>query len=266
MDNIPLSEIAKQARRQVLELIYQAKDSHIGCSLSLVDILAVLYFRVLAVDPKNPRDPNRDRFVLSKGHSVSALYSILSLRGFFPPTAVMGYAQDGSLIASHVERDVLPGVETNGGSGGHGLPIAAGMALALRSEAKVPRVYVLMGDGELQEGSVWEALMFASSRKISNLTLIIDRNDFQTWTKINEVVDVEPLLDKLTAFGWDAEQIDGHDFIELERALSTHSDRPRAIIARTIKGKGISFMEGSGAWHNGSPNAEQYETAVRELS
>ncbi len=266
MDNTPLTEVAKQARRSVLELIYRAKDSHIGCSLSIVDILTAFYFKVLSVDPENSRDPNRDRFVLSKGHSVSALYSVLALRGFFPMEAVAGYAQDGSLIASHVERDVLPGVETNGGSGGHGLPIGAGMALALRADGKPSRVYVLMGDGELAEGSVWEALMFAASRKLSNLTLIIDRNEYQTWTKIEEVVAIEPLLEKLTSFGWDAEEVDGHNLAELERVLRTTGDRPRAIIARTVKGKGISYMEGSGEWHNGSPNAEQYQVAVSELS
>lgn len=266
MENISLAVRAKRARRQVLELIYTAKDSHIGCSLSIVDILTVLYFRILSVDPLNPRDPKRDRFILSKGHSVSALYAVLSERGFFPESSMGGYAQDGSPIASHVEREVLPGVETNGGSGGHGLPIGVGMALSLRMDGLGGRVFVLMGDGELQEGSVWEALMFGASRSLSNVTLIIDRNEFQTWTKVNDVVGVEPLVEKLISFGWDAEQIDGHNFDELERALNVRSDRPRAIVAKTVKGKGISFMEGSGEWHNGSPTKEQYELAVQELS
>lgn len=261
-----LERITRQTRRHVLEMAYHASDSHIGCALSAMDILAALYFRVMKINPDSPKSPGRDRFILSKGHTAAALYAVLSARGFFPKTDLDSFAQNGSHLASHVERNSVPGVETNGGSGGHGLPLGAGMALALRESKFNAHVFVLMGDGELQEGSVWEAAMFASSRNLSNLTLIVDRNAFQTWSKVDDVVTIEPLADKFRMFGWSAEEVDGHDIERLIDALSRTDSRPRVIIAKTTKGKGVSFMEGSADWHNGVLSEAQYRAAIEELA
>jgi len=264
MENLTVA--AKKARRSVLDLVYGANDSHIGCALSAVDILVALYFRVMKIDPANPKEPGRDRFVLSKGHAASALYAVLSGRGFFSKGALETFAKNGSSIASHVTHDVLPGVETTGGSGGHGLSLGAGMALVSRADNAGCRVFVLAGDGELQEGSFWEAMMFASSRDLANLTLIVDRNMFQTWSKVDEVVAIEPLVEKFKAFGWDVDDVDGHNIPKLAEILTKTADRPRVVIAHTTKGKGVSFMEGSGDWHNGVLTEEQYKNAVKEVS
>jgi transketolase len=261
-----LPGIAKKARKRTVEMIYRAKDAHLGCALSAVDILVALYFKVLRIDPRAPMDPDRDRFVLSKGHGVASVYAVLAERGFFPTEALDTYAQNGSRLASHIVRNVVPGAETSGGSGGHGLPIGVGMARAAGDDGRPSRVFVLMGDGELQEGSVWEAAMFAGSGKLKNLTLIVDKNEFQTWTKVSEVVDVDPIDKKFEAFGWEAETVDGHDFAALEAALGRQGDKPRVVIARTVKGKGVSFMEGSGEWHNKSPNQAEFEQAMAELT
>lgn len=262
MENLKL--VAKRARESVLRMAYEAKDSHIGCALSSVDILVALYFSVLKVDPNDPGNPARDRFVLSKGHAASALYAVMCERGFFPQEALAGFSKDGSTIANHVSNE-LPGVETVGGSGGHGLPLGAGMALAALMDEADSRTFVLMGDGELQEGSVWEAAMFAASRKLTNLTLIVDRNEFQTWSRVEEVVALEPLKQKFQAFGWVAEEISGHDTNELQETLHQRYSRPNVVIASTTKGCGVSFMEGSGEWHNGVMTAEQYEAALKEV-
>ncbi|MBI2278860.1 MAG: transketolase [Candidatus Brennerbacteria bacterium] len=259
-----LAAIAKQCRQKVLEMAYAAKDSHIGCALSSVDVLVLLFFRVMNVNPEDPRFSERDRFILSKGHAAAALYAVMSARGFFPREALATFAQNGSELASHVERK-LPGVETNGGSGGHGLSIGAGMALAAQADGANYRIFILMGDGELQEGSVWEAAMFASSRNLSNLTLIVDRNGFQTWNKVDDIVAVESLVEKFRAFGWDADEVNGHDFERLGSVIERTGDRPHAIIARTVKGKGVSFMEGDGVWHSKSMSDEHYHRAMKEV-
>lgn len=264
MDDLTI--ITKKARRNVIEMHYGANDAHIGCSLSIIDILVALYFRVMKINLAEPKAPERDRFILSKGHAVSAVYAVMSERGFFPNEALATFAKNGSKIASHVERDVLPGVETNGGSGGHGLSLGVGMALVSRADKIGYRVFVLAGDGELQEGSVWEAAMFASSRNLANLNLIIDRNIFQTRDKVDDVVAIEPLMEKFKSFGWNVDEVDGHNIEKLAEVLNKNDDHPRVVIAHTTKGKGVSFMEGSGEWHNGLLTEEQYKIAVKELS
>ncbi|MFH1162117.1 MAG: transketolase [Candidatus Jorgensenbacteria bacterium] len=263
MENLRV--VAKKARRHVLEMAYGAKDSHIGCALSSVDVLVALYFRVMNVNPAEPDALGRDRFVLSKGHAASALYAVLCGRGFFSERELTAFAKDGSKIASHVGRGVLPGVETNGGSGGHGLSLGNGMALVARKDSAGSRIFVLMGDGELQEGSVWEAAMFASSRNLSNITLIVDRNMFQTWRRVDDVVAVEPIAGKFLAFGWNVDEVDGHNIEKLTAVLNKAGSRPHAVVARTVKGKGVSFMEGSGDWHNGVLTEEQYQKALEEV-
>jgi transketolase len=261
-----LAVVAKKVRKSILDMAYNAKDSHIGCALSSVDVLVALYFSVMRIDPAKPKDPRRDRFILSKGHIASGLYAVLSERGFFPIEDLSSFAKDGSSIPSHVAQDAVSGVETSGGSGGHGLSIGVGMALAAQIDNSSHRIFVLTGDGELQEGSIWEAAMFASSRNLKNLTLIVDRNMFQTWGKVDDVVSLEPLAERFRSFGWDVDEIDGHDMEKLTEALGKNGDNPHVVIARTIKGKGVSFMEGTGDWHNGVLTEEQYKTAIQEVS
>lgn len=264
-----LTTTAKEVRRGIVEMIYRAKSSHIGCSLSAADILVSLYFRVMNIDPAHPEKADRDRFVLSKGHAVSAVYNTLAARGFFPKERLEAYGTNGTNLASHIVRNAVPGAETSNGSGGHGLPLGVGMALAARSEGASWRTFVLSGDGEMEEGSVWEALLFGATHKLSNLTLIIDRNNLQDGAdglRSNEVLNMDPLDEKLRAFGWDAETVDGHNFEELIPALQKQTEKPRAIIAKTVKGRGVSFMENHGEWHGKCPDAEQYAVAIKELS
>jgi transketolase len=260
-----LNAVAREARKHVLRMAYEAKDSHIGCALSSIDILVALYFGVMNVNPLHPDDKRRDRFILSKGHAAAALYAVLAEAGFFPRGVLDDFSKDGSLLANHVEK-YLPGVETNGGSGGHGLSLGVGMALAAKADALPYRTFVLMGDGELQEGSAWEAAMFAASRRLGNLTLIVDRNEFQTWSKVEDVVSLGNLSQKFLAFDWDMMTVDGHDIEKLSNVLRSHTERPTAIIARTVKGKGVSFMEEHGGdWHNGLLSEEQYQNALTEV-
>jgi len=264
-----LAGVAKNIRRSIVDLIFHAKSSHIGCSLSATDILATLYFEVMNVDPKRPEDPDRDRFVLSKGHSVTALYSTLAEKGFFPKEALKSYGADGTPLASHANLKVLPGMENTAGSGGHGLSLGVGMAVAMRTDGRKNRIFVLSGDGELEEGSVWEALLFAGHHKLSNLTFIIDRNHFQDGAdgqRTENILDIDPLDEKLRAFHLDVTTVDGHDYAALKEALTKASDKPRAVIAMTIKGKGVSFMEGKGEWHGKCPDEAQYAQAMKELS
>ena len=261
-----LAVVAKKVRKSILDMAYNAKDSHIGCALSSVDVLVALYFCVLRIDPSKPKNSQRDRFILSKGHIASALYAVLSERGFFPIEDLYSFAKDGSNIPSHVAHDAVPGVETSGGSGGHGLSLGAGMALSAQIDNASYRIFVLTGDGELQEGSVWEAAMFASSRNLTNLTLIVDRNMFQTWGRVDDVVALEPLAERFRSFGWDVDEIDGHNLPKLVGVLNKTSANPHVVIARTIKGRGVSFMEGKAEWHNGVLTEEQYKNAIQEVS
>ncbi len=267
--NAELAEHAKNIRRLAMKMSFESKTSHIGCALSFADIITALYFRVANLDPKNPEDPSRDRILLSKGHAVVGLYAALAERGFFPKERLDDYCQDGSRLASHIVYKAVPGAETSAGSGGHGLPIGVGMAVALKNQGKDSRVFVLSGDGELEEGSVWEAAMFGGYHKLANLTLVIDHNHFQDGTSgsnLEQILDLSPLDGKFASFGWETEIIDGHDFDALTAALTKRSDRPRVIIAETIKGKGVSFMERDGVWHNKVPSAEQFAIAMQDLA
>ncbi len=264
-----LEHTAKNIRRTILEIIFRAKSSHIGCSLSAADILTALYFNVMKIDPRHPQKDDRDRLVMSKGHAVSGLYAALAERGFFPQEKLKEYGTEGTNLASHVVRGSVPGTETSNGSGGHGLSLGVGIALALRNKKNNTRVFVLSGDGELQEGSVWEALLSGATHVLDNLTLIVDRNRFQDGQDGNgtdQILALEPLDKKFEAFGWETETIDGHSFIELIPALMRHSKRPRVIIANTIKAKGVPFMEGRPEWHGKCPDEDQYNLALKELA
>jgi transketolase len=272
MEHTRVAELEKHARsirRTVVEIIYRAKASHIGCCLSSADILTALYFEALKVDPENPSAPHRDRFVLSKGHAVAACYATLAERGFFDREKLQEYGQDGTVLASHIVHGVMPGVETSNGSGGHGLSLGVGMAIAARNQKFSSRIFVLSGDGELQEGSVWEAALFAGFHKLSNLTLIIDHNHLQDGTdglRVEEILNLSPLDEKWRAFRWDVDIVDGHNFGELISALNKKTHGPHVVIANTIKGKGVSYMENRGEWHGKCPNEEQYQLAMKELS
>lgn len=263
------SQRARTIRRTIIEIIYRAKTSHIGCSLSCADILTALYFKILNLDPVHPDANDRDRFILSKGHAVTALYASLAERGFFQKNELLDMGADGTMLASHVVRGVLPGIEVSAGSGGHGLSIGVGMSLALRHTHTSARVFVLSGDGEMQEGSMWEAILFAGFHKLNNLTLIVDKNNFQEGTdglRVNEIADLHPLDKKLQAFNWDVDSVNGHDVNDLINALQKKTSKPHAIIANTKKGMGISFMEDQGMWHGKCPNEEEYRAALNELS
>jgi transketolase len=248
-------------------MVSVAKSSHIGGCLSMAEILAVLYARVLRVDPDNPKDADRDRFVLSKGHAAAILYAALAARGFFDESLLNTYCQDGSLLTGHISHGVA-GVEVSTGSLGHGLPIAAGMALALRADHRPARVFCLLSDGECDEGSNWEAILFAPHHRLDNLVAIVDFNKIQSFGTVREVLALDPLAEKWRAFGWHTIELDGHDLSALERAfaaLPARPGRPTALIAHTIKGKGVSFMEDKLEWHYKSPSQEQLQQALAEV-
>lgn len=258
---------AGAVRRHAIKMVYRAKLGHPGGDMSVADILATLYFGVLKLDPANPSDPARDRFVLSKGHCSGAFYATLAERGFIPVCDLESYMKPLSLLNGHPNRNYVPGVEANTGPLGHGLPIAVGMAIAGRLDAASYRVFVVVGDGELQEGSNWEAAMTAAHGGLGNLTLIVDRNRLQQGATTQETSALEPLADKWRAFGWDVCECDGHDHAALLEVLdATPGARPRCVIAHTHKGKGVSYMEDQVSWHHGIPNAEQFEIAMRELA
>lgn len=260
--------IAKEIRKKIVKMIFNSQTSHIGSALSCVDILTVLYFDILAINPEKPQDPGRDRFVLSKGHAVSALYATLALRGFFPEEVLEEYCIDGGRLSGHSTMGSVPGAEVSTGSLGHGLPMGIGIALAAKHDGNKYRVFILLSDGECDEGSTWEGAMFASHHKLDNLVAIIDYNKLQAFGRIKEVVNLEPLRDKWVAFGWAVKEIDGHNFTQIEEALHKtpfEKNKPSMVIAHTIKGKGVSFMENQIAWHYKSPNKEQLEVALKEL-
>lgn len=262
-----LKEKAKQIRLLVLEMIYRAKTSHIGTAFSCVDILTALYFgNVMRINPAEPFWLERDRFILSKGHGCSALYAALALRGFFSLKELEKFTTEGSCLSGHVTKDVLPGVETSGGSGGHGLSMGVGIALANKIDrGDCRRTFVLTGDGECQEGSFWEAVMFAGHHQLKNLVLIIDNNRLQIMGKTGEIVSVEPLKERLLAFQWEVAEVNGHRHSSLDWVLKIRSESPLAIIARTTKGKGVSFMENNPLWHGQCPNEEEYLKAKKEI-
>ncbi len=259
---------AKWMRKRAMEMVFAKKLGHIGGDFSASDILATLYFGVLRYDVNDPRWPERDRFVMSKGHATGVLYTALCGAGYFPESWLDTYMGPGSKLNGHPNRNYLPGVEANTGPLGHGFPIAVGIAIARQMSGADYRTFVLTGDGEQQEGSNWEAAMTAGHRKLANLTLIIDRNRLQQGAKTEETNGLDPLDEKYRAFGWEVTEVDGHDHADLLGALggTSASGKPRCVIANTIKGKGVSFMEGHAKWHHGVPNAEEYERAMKELA
>jgi transketolase len=263
-----LRQIAKEIRRKSLEIIHRAGSGHPGGSLSAADIMTALYFGVMRYDPKNPKDPNRDRFVMSKGHATGVFYSVLSHAGYFADEELVSYRRiDSKLNLSGHPHPKTPGVEIATGSLGQGLSVAHGIALGARLENSDYKVYVLMGDGELQEGQVWEAAMSASKFNTNNLIAVVDYNKVAQDSITKDLKDLEPLEDKWRAFGWDVHRIDGHDMDQVYKALTLPLDdkKPRVIIADTIKGKGVSFMEGKTSWHGVAPSDEDYEKALKEL-
>lgn len=262
-----LKKIAIERRMDLLKMIYEAKGGHTGGALSSTDILVALYYEIMNIDPKNPKWEDRDRFVLSKGHSVEGYYAILADLGFFPKEELKTFSQYKSRLIGHPNVKV-PGVEMNTGALGHGLSAAVGMALAGKMDKKSYKVYTLMGDGEQAEGSVWEAAMAAGHYKLDNLIGIIDRNRLQISGNTEDVMSLESLKDKWRSFKWEVIEINGNDMEELVttfKIIPLVKEKPHLVIANTIKGKGVSFMENVAKWHHGVPNSEQYEQAIQEL-
>jgi transketolase len=259
--------IAAEVRARLVELSHQADAAHLGSCLSCVDILVAAYWHCLHIDPAQPHDPCRDRFILSKGHAGPALYAVLARRGFFPEELLERFGQDGAVLAEQPSPNCVPGVEAATGSLGHGLNQGLGMALAGRIQKQSYRVVVLLSDGELNEGTVWEAALFAAARRVGNLTAIVDYNKWQATERSREVMALEPLAAKWAAFGWSTFEVDGHDLPALVEALSRPpiEDRPTAIVAHTIKGKGVSFMEDDNNWHYRIPTAQEVRAARQEL-
>ena len=263
-----LAIIANRVRKSALTGIFNAKSGHPGGSLSIADLLAYLYTEVLNVDPKNPKMPDRDRFVLSKGHTCPALYGILAYRGFFPEEDIKNLRKVDSYLQGHPDMNKVPGVDMSTGSLGQGVSAAGGMALAAKLDGKSYRVYAVLGDGELAEGQVWEQAMFAAHYKLDNLTIFIDNNGLQIDGDIDEVMSPNPIDKKFESFGWNVVLADAHDFDSLEKAVEIAKNtkgKPTAVIMKSVKGKNVSFMENNAAWHGSAPNEEQYNTAVAEL-
>lgn len=261
--------ISKEIRKKILKMMFKSQTSHIGSCLSCVEVLAMLYFNILRIDPKKPLAENRDRFILSKGHAAAALYATLTQRGFFKEEILDSYCLDGGKLPGHSTRNCVPGVEVSTGSLGHGLPMGAGMALVGKRDGKNYRIFVLMSDGECEEGSVWEAAMFATHHKLDNLVGIIDYNKLQAFGRTNEIMALEPLRDKWTAFGWQVREVNGHNSSEIEKSLLKipfKKRKPSLLIAHTIKGKGVSFMEDKLESHYKNLTKEEYEQALKKLS
>ncbi len=259
---------AYKARKHALTGIYNAQSGHPGGSMSIADILAVLYFEVMNVDPKNPKNPDRDRFVLSKGHCAPALYGILAERGFFPPEDVATLRQTNSYMQGHPDMKGIPGIDMSTGSLGQGISAANGMAIAGKLAGKDYRVYTILGDGELEEGQVWEAAMFAAHYKLDNLTAFVDNNGLQIDGNIADVMNSNPIDKKFEAFNWNVITIDAHDYDAILDAVNMAKNtkgKPTVVIAKSVKGKGVSFMEGQASWHGAAPKKEQFEQAIAEL-
>ncbi|MBR5308892.1 MAG: transketolase [Clostridia bacterium] len=267
MDKNKLSFYANEIRKGAVTAVYSAKSGHPGGSLGIAEILTYLYFEEMNVDPKNPKMEDRDRFVLSKGHTCPALYATLAHRGFFPVEDLVTFRHTGAYLQGHPDMKHIPGIDMSSGSLGQGISAACGMALSAKLSEKSYRVYTVLGDGESEEGQVWEAAMFAAHYGLNNLTAFIDFNGLQIDGDVTKVMNPTPLDEKFKAFGWNVTVIDGHSFDEIANALemAKKSDKPFAIIAKTVKGKGVSFMENKAEWHGSAPNKEQYEQAMQEL-
>ncbi len=264
-----LQIFALKARQGVLTGVYNAKAGHPGGSLSICDVLSYLYNVELHVDPANPHKEDRDRLVLSKGHAAPALYATLALKGFFPVEALKTLRKSDSFLQGHPNMDKVPGVDMSTGSLGQGISTAVGMALGAKLDGEAFRVHAILGDGELQEGQVWEAAMFAGNKGLSNLTAWVDNNNLQIDGTMDEVNAPYPIAEKFKAFNWNTIEIDGHDFDQIDKAMQEAkacTDRPTAIVMKTIKGKGVSFMENKVNWHGSAPNEEQYNEAMAELT
>ncbi|XVU29679.1 transketolase [Actinoplanes sp. CA-054009] len=262
-----LRQRANQSRTTDLQMIGRAGLGHVGGDMSVLDILTTLFFAVLRVDPEKPDWADRDRFVLSKGHTAGALYATLAAAGFFPAAELDTFAGPLSALNGHPNRVKVPGVETNTGPLGHGLPVSVGMAVAARLAASSRHVYVVLGDGELQEGSNWEAAMTAGHRRLANLTAVVDRNRLQQGARTEDTNTLDPLDAKWKAFGWDVAEVDGHDHLALLEAFTApRGERPLCVIANTTKGRGVSFMEDRVEWHHKVPSAAQIEAATVELA
>lgn len=264
-----IQDRAKTLRARIIETSHRASIPHLGSCLSCVDILAALYFSKLRIDASAPRDASRDRFILSKGHGAPALFQVLAMCGFYPESWLEDYGKDGGIFAEHPPTpEYLPGIEAATGSLGHGLPIGLGMALAGRIQGLDYRVYAVLGDGECNEGSVWEAAMLAAAQKVGNLCVIVDFNKWQATGRSEEIMSLPPLAEKWQAFGWNACEIDGHDIQAILDALARFpgaDGKPTAIIAHTVKGKGISFMEDDNNWHYRIPSADEVVLSKKEL-
>ncbi len=261
-------KIATEIRKEIVRMHSKADASHIASSLSCLDILVLLYFGIMRIDPKRPKAADRDRFILSKGHAASALYAVLCKRGVFNKKILASYCSAKLSLPGHATKGCVPFVEASTGSLGHGLPIGSGMALAGKYDGLDYRVFVLLSDGECDEGSTWEAALFASHHKLDNLVAIIDYNKLQAFGRTEEVLSLEPLAEKWKAFGWEAREVDGHNFAQMEKILKIvplKKNRPTMIIAHTVKGKGISFMEDKLMWHYKSPQGEDFKNAMKEL-
>jgi len=265
---LELKKLSTECRKHIIEEVFSAASGHPGGSLSCVDILTLLYFNNMKVDVNNPKWEDRDRFVLSKGHCSPALYAVLAEKGFFDKNTLTSFRQAESFLEGHPNMDKVPGVDMSTGSLGQGISAAVGMALSAKLYNKDYRVYSILGDGEIEEGQVWEACMSAAHYKLNNLTAFLDYNGLQIDGDITDVMNPEPLTDKFAAFGWNVITADAHNFVELQDAIDEAqkvTDKPTMIIAKSIKGKGVSFMENQASWHGTAPKQEQRDQAIQEL-
>jgi transketolase len=261
-------DLALKIRLHALRMTSSGGSSHIGAVFSMADIIAVLYGSVLRVDPKNPAWPSRDRFILSKGHAGAGVYAALAERGFFSTERLKDHCQDGSDLSGHVSHKGIPGVELSTGSLGHGLSVGAGMALSAKLDAAAFRVFVVLSDGECDEGSNWEAILFAAHHALDNLVVVVDYNKIQSLAPVEDTIRLEPFADKWRAFGWSVVEVDGHDHLALQQAFATlpvKRRQPTCVIAHTTKGKGVSFMEHSVLWHYRTARGDEYAKAEAEL-
>ena len=268
MENLELQKTANEIRKGIVTAVHSAKSGHPGGSLSAADIFTYLYYEEMNIDPKNPKDPDRDRFVLSKGHVAPGLYSTLAHRGFFPVEDLVGLRHVGCYLQGHPDMKHIPGIDMSSGSLGQGFSAAVGMAKCGKMDNKEYRVYALAGDGEIQEGQIWEAAMFAGFHKLDNLCLVVDNNGLQIDGNVADVCSPYPLDQKFEAFNFHVINIDGHDFDQIRAAFKEARQTkgmPTAIIAHTVKGKGVSFMENEASWHGSAPNDEQYAVAMADL-
>lgn len=268
-DILNLKRISNNVRKSIVEEVYSAQSGHPGGALSCADILTVLYFNQMNIDPEKKDDLNRDRLVLSKGHASAALYAVLAERGYFSKDELKGFRKLGSMLQGHPDMKHIPGVDMTAGSLGQGLSVANGMAISSKLDERGFRVYCIVGDGEIEEGQIWEAAMASAHYKLDNLCLVVDNNNLQIDGKVSDVMSVYPLKEKFEAFGFEVFEVDGNDIDELITVFDkakTVKEKPTAIIAKTIKGKGVSFMEDKADWHGKAPNDEEYKTAIEDLS